>query len=109
MRANDQRIVREDRFRSSTSVQIEAAGFALVGTSEINANPRDTKDDPNGVWSLAPSFQSGTDYGPADAQERARYAPVGESDRMTLKLVRLAEGAARPSGSLVRIVRSPAP
>jgi len=75
--------------------KIEAAGFALVGRSEINANPRDTKDYPNGVWSLPPSFQAGADYSPADARDRARYAPIGESDRMTLKFVRVTDGAAR--------------
>lgn len=71
--------------------KITAAGFALVGKSEINANPKDTKDYPNGVWSLAPSFQSGPDYTPADARTRAQYAPIGESDRMTLKFVRLGD------------------
>lgn len=75
--------------------KIEAAGFALTGKSEINANPKDTKDYPNGVWSLPPSFQAGSDYAPADASERAKYAPIGESDRMTLKFVRTAVGAAR--------------
>ena len=75
--------------------KIEAAGFALAGKSEINANPRDTKDYPNGVWSLPPSFQSGPDYTPADARDRAKYAPIGESDRMTLKFVRAADRAAR--------------
>jgi predicted methyltransferase len=75
--------------------RIEAAGFVLAGSSEINANPRDTKDYPNGVWSLPPSFQAGPDYAAADARDRARYAPIGESDRMTLKFVRVAHGAAR--------------
>jgi predicted methyltransferase len=75
--------------------KIEAAGFALAGRSEINANPRDTKDYPNGVWSLPPSFQAGPDYTPADARDRAKYASIGESDRMTLKFVRVADGAAR--------------
>ena len=74
---------------------IEAAGFALAGRSEINANPKDTKDYPNGVWSLPPSFQAGPDYTAADARDRAKYAPIGESDRMTLKFVRVADGAAR--------------
>jgi predicted methyltransferase len=73
--------------------KIEAAGFALAGKSEINANPRDTKDYPNGVWSLPPSFQAGPDYTPADARDRAKYAPIGESDRMLLKFVRLSDGA----------------
>ena len=75
--------------------KIEAVGFALAGKSEINANPRDTKDYANGVWSLPPSFQAGPDYTPADARDRAKYAAIGESDRMTLKFVRVADGAAR--------------
>jgi predicted methyltransferase len=56
----------------------EAAGFELLGRSEVNANPKDTKDHPNGVWSLPPTFRGG------DA-ERDRFAAMGESDRMTLK------------------------
>jgi len=75
--------------------KIEAAGFALAGKSEINANPKDTKDYPNGVWTLPPSFESGPEYAPADARDRARYTLVGESDRMTLKFVRVAHKAAR--------------
>jgi predicted methyltransferase len=62
--------------------RIEAAGFALAGKSEINANPRDTKDYPDGVWSLPPSFMG-------DAHDRAKYAAIGESDRMTLKFVKV--------------------
>ena len=75
--------------------KIEAAGFAFAGKSEIGANPRDTKDYVNGVWSLPPSFQSGPGYTPADARERAKYQAIGESDRMTLKFVRVADGGAR--------------
>jgi predicted methyltransferase len=75
--------------------KIEAAGFALAGKSEINANPKDTKNYPNGVWSLPPSFQSGPDYTPADARDRAKFATIGESDRMTLKFVRVEDRAAR--------------
>lgn len=59
----------------------ESAGFKLVGKSEINANPRDTKDYPKGVWTLPPSFAEG-------AKDRGRYAAIGESDRMTLKFVK---------------------
>ncbi|PSJ43542.1 class I SAM-dependent methyltransferase [Allosphingosinicella deserti] len=59
----------------------EAAGFQLVDQSEINANPRDTKDHPNGVWSLPPSYRGGD-------TDRARFAAIGESDRMTLKFVK---------------------
>lgn len=59
----------------------EAAGFKLVASSEINANPKDTADHPGGVWSLPPSFRLGD-------QDRAKYAAIGESDRMTLKFVK---------------------
>ncbi|WP_236672270.1 class I SAM-dependent methyltransferase [Croceicoccus sp. YJ47] len=54
---------------------VEAHGFDLVGTSEINANPRDTADHAKGVWELAPSFAS---------ERQAELGPIGESDRMTL-------------------------
>jgi predicted methyltransferase len=57
---------------------IEAAGFRLVATSEINANPKDTKDYPRGVWTLPPVFAEGE-------QNRERYIAIGESDRFTLK------------------------
>jgi predicted methyltransferase len=61
--------------------QCEAAGFKLAGKSEINANPKDTKDYPEGVWSLPPTLRH------ADA-DRAKYIAIGESDRMTLKFVK---------------------
>lgn len=56
----------------------EAAGFRLESKSEINANPRDTKDYPKGVWTLPPTNQH-------DAADDAKYQAIGESDRMTLK------------------------
>jgi predicted methyltransferase len=59
----------------------EGAGFRLVAQSEINANPADTKDHPNGVWSLPPSLR-GKEVG------RERFLAIGESDRMTLKFVK---------------------
>ena len=61
--------------------RIERAGFRLVGKSEVNANPRDTKDHPAGVWTLPPTYRLGD-------QDRARYAAIGESDRFTLKFVK---------------------
>jgi predicted methyltransferase len=61
--------------------QAEEAGFTLAGKSEINANPKDTKDYPKGVWTLPPTFT-------LKDQDRAKYAAIGESDRMTLKLVK---------------------
>lgn len=59
----------------------EAAGFKLAGKSEINANPKDTKDYPKGVWTLPPTLTEG------DAN-RDTYLANGESDRMTLKFVK---------------------
>ncbi|MEM7666056.1 MAG: methyltransferase [Pseudomonadota bacterium] len=55
----------------------ESKGFALVDTSEINANPADTADYENGVWTLPPSFAKGD-------EDREKFASIGESDRMTL-------------------------
>ncbi|GAA4856624.1 methyltransferase [Luteimonas vadosa] len=62
----------------------EAAGFRLDGQSEVNANPRDTKDHPNGVWMLPPVKR----HDPEDAQ---KYMSIGESDRMTLRFVKPAQ------------------
>lgn len=59
----------------------EAAGFHFVGNSEVNANPRDTKDYPGGVWTLPPTNSH-------DAKDDAKYKAIGESDRMTLRFVK---------------------
>jgi len=67
--------------------QVESAGFKLAGKSEINANAKDTKDYPEGVWSLPPTFREGD-------KDREKYAAIGESDRMTLKFVRAASKSA---------------
>lgn len=70
------------------SYVIEAAkkaGFVLDARSDLNANPKDTRDHPFGVWTLPPvrrDSQNGRTLTPA---ERARYDAVGESDRMTLR------------------------
>lgn len=58
--------------------QLELIGFKLEGKSEINANPKDTKDYPDGVWTLPPGYALGD-------KDRAKYEAIGESDRMTLK------------------------
>ncbi|RDJ98346.1 methyltransferase [Paraburkholderia lacunae] len=58
-----------------------AAGFELLGKSEVNSNPRDTKNYPDGVWSLPPTYKGGD-------VDRAKYAAIGESDRMTLRFVK---------------------
>jgi predicted methyltransferase len=62
----------------------EAAGFRLDASSEVNANPRDSKDHPNGVWTLPP-------VGRHDEADKARYQAIGESDRMTLRFIKPAQ------------------
>jgi predicted methyltransferase len=65
------------------------AGFKLDGKSEINANPKDTKDHPFGVWTLPPTRQSSENGKPVDPSfDRAKYDAIGESDRMTLRFVK---------------------
>ncbi len=69
----------------------EKAGFKLAAKSEINANPKDTKDHPFGVWTLPPALRS-TAYG-SDKEtdpnfDHSKYIAIGESDRMTLKFVK---------------------
>lgn len=59
----------------------EQAGFRFVSASEVNANPRDTADHPEGVWTLPPTLRLGD-------RDRANYVAIGESDRMTLKFVK---------------------
>ena len=79
---------------------IEAQGFRLLGTSEINANPKDTKDYDQGVWTLPPTLTLGD-------QDRAKYLAIGESDRMTLRFVKTGvdkkpASMPAPSGSAAR-------
>ena len=62
----------------------EAAGFKLVAASEINANPKDTKDYSVGVWALPPTYR-------LKDVDREKYAAIGESDRFTLKFVKPAQ------------------
>jgi predicted methyltransferase len=66
---------------STVRALAEKAGFQYVGASEVNANPKDTADWPDGVWTLPPSLAKG------DA-DREKYLAIGESDRMTLKFVK---------------------
>jgi predicted methyltransferase len=68
--------------KRSTVIRLAlAAGFQLGGMSGINANPKDDHDHPKGVWTLPPSYALGD-------QDRAKYAAIGESDRMTLKFIK---------------------
>ena len=59
----------------------ERAGFRLVASSEINANPKDTTEWPEGVWTLPPALR-------LKDVDRENYLAVGESDRMTLKFIK---------------------
>ncbi|MFM7028655.1 MAG: class I SAM-dependent methyltransferase [Chakrabartia sp.] len=81
----------DERERSSGYIKVstirrlaEQAGFQFVGASEINANPKDTKDYPRGVWTLPPRLAEGD-------LNRDTYLAIGESDRMTLKFVKPAK------------------
>jgi predicted methyltransferase len=60
------------------------AGFKLIGSSEVNANPKDTKDYPEGVWTLPPTYR-------LKDQDREKYSAIGESDRFVLKFAKPAE------------------
>ena len=64
----------------------ERAGFKLDARSDINANPKDTKDHPFGVWTLPPTKRTAPSGQPANpAFDRSKYDAIGESDRMTLR------------------------
>ncbi len=63
---------------------IEAAGFRLVASSQVNANPKDTRDYEQGVWTLPPTYRLGD-------RDHDKYAAIGESDRFTLKFVKPAK------------------
>ncbi|MEE3719939.1 methyltransferase [Tumidithrix elongata RA019] len=65
----------------SVIAEIEKVGFKFVSKSEINANPKDTKDYVDGVWTLPPTLRQGE-------KDKERYLAIGESDRMTLKFIK---------------------
>jgi predicted methyltransferase len=65
--------------REDYTIQLaEKAGFKYVGKSEILANPKDTKDYAQGVWTLPPTLALGD-------QDRAKYVAIGEADNFLLK------------------------
>ncbi|MFU8878071.1 MAG: class I SAM-dependent methyltransferase [Wenzhouxiangellaceae bacterium] len=68
--------------QSKVVAMAESHGFRLVESSEINANPADTADHPQGVWTLPPSLRQ------VPEEEQDSYREIGESDRMTLKFVK---------------------
>jgi predicted methyltransferase len=57
---------------------VKQAGFEFVGSSEIDANPKDTADWPEGVWTLPPTLTLGE-------KDRAKYVAIGEADNFVLK------------------------
>jgi predicted methyltransferase len=57
----------------------------LIGSSEVNANPKDTKDHPEGVWTLPPTYR-------LKDQDREKYSASGESDRFVLKFMKPSDG-----------------
>lgn len=70
--------------------KVQLAGFDLEAKSEVNANPKDDKNHPFGVWTLPPTNRSHARGQPTPADfDPAKYAAVGESDRMTLRFGRI--------------------
>ena len=68
--------------KRSTVIRLAmAAGFQWAGTSDVNANPRDDHDHPDGVWDLPPTYKAGD-------KDKAKYAAIGESYRMTIRFVK---------------------
>ena len=66
----------------------EAIGFRYVGASQINANPKDTKDYPGGVWNLPPTLSERGLEKASIKKMQKKYKQIGESDRYTLKFVK---------------------
>ena len=64
-----------------TIMLAEKAGFVLDAKSEINANPKDTRDHAEGVWTLPPTLRLGD-------EDREKYLEIGESDRYTLRFLK---------------------
>ena len=80
--ASDERERNSGYIKASTVRALaEQAGFQFAGASEINANPKDSADWPDGVWTLPPALRLGD-------KDREKYLAIGESDRMTLKFVK---------------------
>ena len=67
---------------------VERAGFKLIGSSEVDANPRDSADYPRGVWTLPPTYALGD-------KDRAKYQAIGEADNFVLKFRRIAAPGGR--------------
>ena len=77
----------------------QEAGFEFVAASDVNANPRDTRDHPFGVWTLPPTLRTSPLGRPDDPTfNSAPYRAIGESDRMTLKFRKPGSPAATAPG-----------
>lgn len=73
------------------------AGFEFVAASDVNANPRDTRDHPFGVWTLPPTLRTSPLGRPDDpAFDSEPFRDIGESDRMTLRFRKPDPAAAAP-------------
>lgn len=81
--------------------RVEAAGFKLTGKSEVNANSKDTKDYPDGVWTLPPTLRLGD-------KDREKYLAIGESDRMTLKFTKVEKLAGKLAAAGAANTKAPA-
>jgi predicted methyltransferase len=67
----------------------QEAGFEFVAASDVNANPKDTRNHPFGVWTLPPTRRTAPQGQPADPNfDSSPYDAIGESDRMALKFVK---------------------
>jgi len=81
-KASDERELNSGYIKESTVRRLaQQAGFRLAAASRINANPKDSADWPDGVWTLPPSLR-------LKDKDREKYLAIGESDRMTLKFVK---------------------
>lgn len=72
------------------------AGFVLAERSDINANPKDTTDYANGVWSLPPTLRGGD-------QDRQKFIDIGESNRMTLRFTKPAAASEAAAGENAKL------
>ena len=86
-RADPQRQTGQGYVQTDTVIKLaQDAGFILEAKSEINANAKDTKDHPFGVWTLPPTRRSAPGGQPANPNfDHSKYDAIGESDRMTLR------------------------
>ncbi len=80
-------------------VLAQEAGLDFVAASDLNANPRDTRDHPFGVWTLPPTLRTSPLGRPDDPNfNSAPFVNIGESDRMTLKFRKPGGGAVAAPG-----------